>query len=56
MGALSVEDTMKSFKKGAASFLPKEKMADIEIFLSDVLEAQQRGKSFWWRWLQRMET
>jgi DNA-binding response OmpR family regulator len=51
--ALSPEDTAKSFKKGAASYVPKEKMADITIFLNDILEAKQKKKSTWWRWLAR---
>lgn len=51
--ALSIEDTVKSFKKGAASFVPKEKMADITTYLNDILEAQEKGKSPWWHWLKR---
>jgi nucleotide-binding universal stress UspA family protein/CheY-like chemotaxis protein len=51
--AMTVEDTAKSYRKGAASYLPKEKMSDIAIYLNDVLEAQERGQSSWWRWLQR---
>lgn len=51
--ALSVEDTMKSFKEGAASYVPKEEMANIATYLEDVLEAKEKGKSFWWRWLDR---
>jgi DNA-binding response OmpR family regulator len=54
--ALSVEDTVKSFKQGAASYVPKEKMEDIETFLTDILEAQQKGKSFMWRWLERLDS
>jgi hypothetical protein len=51
--ALSPDDTVKSFKGGAAYFVPKEKMAEIPIYLSDVLEAKEKGKSFWWRWFDR---
>jgi len=51
--ALSVEDTEKSFDMGAASYIPKDQMADITTYLNDVLEAEQKGKSFWWRWLER---
>jgi DNA-binding NtrC family response regulator len=54
--ALSVEDTVKSFKEGAASYIPKEKMEDIETFLVDILEARKRGKSLMWRWLERFES
>ncbi|MCU0595169.1 MAG: response regulator [Desulfobacterota bacterium] len=51
--ALSPEDTVKSFKEGAASFVPKDKMQDIATYLADILEAKEKGKSSWWRWLER---
>jgi DNA-binding NtrC family response regulator len=51
--ALSPEDTVKSFKEGAASFVPKDKMKDIPTYLVDILEAKEKGKSSWWRWLER---
>ena len=51
--ALSPEDTVKSYKEGAASYVPKEEMANITTYLSDILEAKEAGKSFWWRWLDR---
>jgi DNA-binding NtrC family response regulator len=53
--ALSVEDTVRSFKKGAAFYLPKDAMPDIATFLEDILEAKQKGRNFWWRWLERFE-
>jgi CheY-like chemotaxis protein len=53
--ALSVEDTVKSFKEGAASFVPKDEIAGIASFLVDILEAKKKGKSFWARWLDRMD-
>ena len=51
--ALTTDDTAKSYREGAASYVPKEKMHDITIYSTDVLEAQERGQSSWWRWLQR---
>jgi DNA-binding response OmpR family regulator len=45
--ALSPEDTVKSFKCGAAFYVPKDKMADMANVLSGVLEAQKKGKSTW---------
>ncbi|MFC1533136.1 universal stress protein [Thermodesulfobacteriota bacterium] len=51
--ALSLEDTLKSYQEGAAAYIPKEKMANIEVYLNDVLEAKESGKHFWWRWLER---
>jgi DNA-binding NtrC family response regulator len=54
--ALSPEDTVKSFKKGAASYVPKEKMSQIVTYLEDVLEAKNKGKSTWGRWLERFNS
>ena len=51
--ALSPEDTVKSHKKGAAYYLPKEEMTNIEQHLLDVLEAQAKGKSAWGRWFDK---
>ncbi|MFC1823797.1 response regulator [Thermodesulfobacteriota bacterium] len=51
--ALSVEDTVKSYKEGAASYIPKEEMANIAVFLNDILEARDKGQHFWWRWFDR---
>jgi len=51
--ALSPEDTVKSHKEGAALYVPKDKMSDIAIYLEDVLEAENKGKSTWWLWIDR---
>lgn len=53
--ALSPRDTVKSFKGGAASYVPKDEIADISSFLIDILEAQKKGKNLWWRWMDRMD-
>jgi len=51
--ALSPEDTARSFKDGAASFVPKEEIENIVTYLNDVLEAQKEGKNLLWRWMER---
>jgi len=51
--ALTPEDTMKSHKEGAALYVPKDKMVDIVTYLEDVLEAERKGKSTWWLWIDR---
>jgi DNA-binding NtrC family response regulator len=53
--ALSPEDTVKSFRGGAASYVPKDKIQDIPDILVDILEARKKGTGVWWRWLERME-
>jgi DNA-binding response OmpR family regulator len=45
--ALSPEDTIKSFKGGAAFYVPKDRIAEIETILRNVLEAKKKGKSTW---------
>jgi DNA-binding NtrC family response regulator len=52
--AKSPENIIKSYKEGAASYLPKEKMSNITTFLNDILEAKKIGKDPWWRWLARL--
>jgi len=51
--SLSVKDTVKSFKEGAAFYVPKEKMAEIAIYLNDVLVAKKENEGFLERWLDR---
>jgi DNA-binding NtrC family response regulator len=51
--ALSSENIIKSYKEGAASFLPKEKMTEIPALLNELLELLEKGKSPWLRWLDR---
>ena len=51
--ALSPENTVKSYKEGAASYIPKEEMANITTYLNDILEAKEKGKNLWWRWFDR---
>lgn len=53
--ALSVESTIKSFKKGAVYFLPKDEMHNIAAHLTDMLRAAARGESLWQRWLERFD-
>ena len=52
--ALSPENVVRSYKEGAASYLPKEKMVDIVSYLNDILEAKKRGENPWKRWYDRL--
>lgn len=51
--AFSMADTILSFQKGAASYIPKERMNNITIYLNDILEAEEQGLHSWRRWLDR---
>ena len=52
--ALSPENMVKSYKEGAASYLPKEEMVNIASFLNEILEAREKGQNTWSRWYDRM--
>ena len=52
--AMTPEDIKRSYENGAASFIPKEKMADITAYLNDIYEAREKGKNLWWRWFDRL--
>ena len=52
--AVTPENIKKSYEDGAASFVPKEEMHNITTFLTDIYEAKEKGKSFWWRWFDRL--
>jgi len=52
--ALNVQNTVKSFQKGAAYYVPKEEMERMPTFLEDIIEAKEEGKSTLRRWLERL--
>jgi hypothetical protein len=52
--AMTPENVVKSFQEGAAYFLPKDEMANITSHLDDILEAKEKGKNTWGRWLDRL--
>ena len=52
--ALTPENMVKSYKEGAASYLPKEEMVNIASFLNEILEAKEKGTNTWSRWYDRM--
>jgi DNA-binding NtrC family response regulator len=52
--ALNPENLVKSFKLGAASFVPKDRIADITVFLSDALRAKEKGEHVWSSWAARL--
>ena len=52
--ALSPEDTVKSFKEGAASYVPKDRIVDIQAYLADILKPKKKGKNARWLWLKKL--
>ena len=52
--AFKPDGLARSFKEGAASYIPKEKMGEIEEFLIGILKAKTEGKSTWDPWEKKM--
>ena len=52
--ALTPDSIVKSYKKGAAYFIPKEEMSRITEFLNAILDAKAKGKSTWLNWLEML--
>ena len=52
--ALTPETLEKSIKLGAVSFLPKEKMSELDSFLEDVV--LHKGKPVWGKLFERLDT
>jgi len=52
--AFSPDNLVKSIKEGAVSYLPKEEITNIAVFLNDILEAQEKGKNPWEPWQNRL--
>lgn len=53
--ALSPDHLVESITKGAHAYIPKDKIAEIEVFLKDILEAQSKGQGRLGRWFSRLE-
>jgi DNA-binding response OmpR family regulator len=45
--AMNADTLMTSIQRGAISFLPKEKLAELEELLANILEAHHSGKPTW---------
>ena len=52
--ALSEASLGTSIERGAAYFVPKEKINRIDLYVADVLEAREGKKNPWARWLRRL--
>jgi len=53
--AFSPENTIRSYKKGAAFFVPKENLVNITDFMSYVFSAKEEGGNSWSNWLDSFE-
>jgi DNA-binding response OmpR family regulator len=53
--ALSPENLIKSIKEGAQSYVPKDRLFDVPVFLREMLEAQLKGTQKQARWFSRLK-
>jgi DNA-binding NtrC family response regulator len=52
--SLNMESLRRSVEKGAAYFVPKQKIAEIATYVADVLEAKESKQNPWTWWLKRL--
>jgi DNA-binding NtrC family response regulator len=52
--AFTPDNMIKSVKEGAVSYVPKEEISRIEVFLNDIFLARAKGESPWVAWQKRL--
>ena len=52
--AINPETLMESIRKGAISYLPKEKLIELDELLSDLLSAHDRGEPTWKKLFEKL--
>ena len=52
--ALSKESLKKSAEEGASYYVPKEEIGKIDVFVADVIEAKEKNKNPWVRWVDSL--
>ena len=52
--SLNKETLKKSAEEGASYYVPKEEIVKIDLFVADVIEAREKKKNPWVRWLDRL--
>ena len=52
--AFTPNNLVRSIRQGAVSYIPKEEISNIAVFLEDILKAKNEGKSPWEPWQKRL--
>ncbi|MEJ2168432.1 MAG: response regulator [Desulfobacterales bacterium] len=52
--AFTPDNLVKSIKKGAASYIPKEEITELTAYLIDILNAKKAGKNPWESWQEKL--
>lgn len=53
--ALNPENLVRSIRKGAKSYVPKDKIAEIPTYLADIIQDQDKGVESQGRWFARLK-
>ena len=53
--AVSPDNLVKSIKGGAQSYVPKDKISEITIYIADILKSRERGDQRGTEWLEKLE-
>jgi DNA-binding NtrC family response regulator len=53
--ALSPENLVKSIKQGAHAYVPKDKIADIALYVADIIKSQNAGHKRQGQWFARLK-
>jgi DNA-binding NtrC family response regulator len=53
--ALSPDNLVRSIKEGAYAYVPKDKIADIAVYLADIIEASEKGMRKQGTWFARLK-
>ena len=51
---LSEENLKRSAEEGASYYAPKDEMNHIDLFVADIIEAKEKKKNVWAKWLERL--
>ena len=53
--AMNAENLVRSIKGGAQAYIPKDKIADIPVYIRDMLQARDKGVEKHGVWFKRLE-
>ncbi|MCF8085125.1 MAG: response regulator [Deltaproteobacteria bacterium] len=53
--AMNADNLVRSIKGGAQAYVPKDKIADIGVYIKDILEAKEKGIDKHGVWFKRLE-
>ncbi len=52
--AFTADNLVRTIKEGAYSYIPKEELSNITVYLIDALTAREKGENPWGSWQERL--